>query len=99
MHGPYHRVPALGRDLPSNYAEAEKVFDERVKAEFPVGMSEDRLVAELRKLGFRCNPDQPACKSATVTRGLVFRHLWSVRWRASNDQVDDVWGVYGVIAP
>lgn len=99
MRWPYPRTPALGRDLPSNYAEGEKAFDERVKATFPIGMSEALLLQELRNQGFRCNASSPECKSATVTQGLIFRRLWSVRWRAKEDQIEDVWGIYGVIAP
>ena len=101
MRWPYPPTPALGRGLPSNYVEGEKVFDERVKAKFPIGMSEAHLLEELRTQGFsvRSDPERADFKTATVTRGLIFRNLWSVRWRARADQIEDVWGVYGVIAP
>ena len=101
MRGPYPRTPALGRGIPSNYAEGEKVFDARVKAKFPTGTSEARLVEELQNQGFvvRTSTHITDCRSATITRGLIFKHLWSVRWRAREGQIDEVWGVYGVIAP
>ena len=99
MRWPYPRTPALGRDLPSNYAEGEKVFNERVRTNFHIGMSESYLLTELRKQGFRCDPLRSDCKSASLMRGLIFKHLWSVRWRARADQIEDIWGMYGVIAP
>lgn len=101
MRWPYPRPPVIGRDLPSNYAEGEKVFNDRVKAKFPIGMSEAELLKELRRQGFSVwsDPDKADFKMATVTRGLIFRNLWSVRWRTKANQIEDIWGVYGVIAP
>jgi len=75
------------------------VFDARVKANFPKGMLEADLIAELRGQGFSIGADSAACKSATKTTGLIFKKLWSVRWRARADRVEKVWGVYCVIAP
>jgi len=101
MRWPYPKRPALGHDLPSNYAEGTKVFDERVKAKFPIGMSEAELLKELQSQGFSVwsDPNKADHKTATVTRGLIFRNLWSVRWRTKENQIEDIWGVYGVIAP
>ncbi len=101
MRWSYPRKPAFARDLPSNYAEGERVFDKRVKATFPTGMCEDDLVGELRRKGFSIKgpANEADCHSATITRGLIFRQFWSVRWQAKAGQIEDVWGVYGVIAP
>jgi hypothetical protein len=98
MRWPYPRTPSIGRDLPPKYDEGERVFDERVKAEFPIGSSEARLIKALRSQGF-----PPASStdmaSATITRGLIMKTIWSVRWRAKEDRIEDIWGVYGGIAP
>ncbi len=101
MRWPYPPTPLIGRNLPSGYSEGERVFDERVKAQFPVGMSEALLVDQLRNQGFSVNTDhvESALRSATVTQGIVIKTLWSVRWYASADQIEDIWGVYGAIAP
>ena len=101
MRWPYPRKPVLGRDLPSNYAEGKKVFDGRVKAKFPIGMAETRFIEELRNQGFSIDPTPEGWDhmSATIIRGLIFRTVWSVRWRAGADRIQEVWGVYGVIAP
>ena len=99
MRWPYPIAPELGRGLPSNYVEGEKVFDERVKARFPTGMREADLVAELRNQGFSMGRGGPEFKSASKSRGIIFRTLWSVRWQAEADRIEKVWGVYGVIAP
>jgi hypothetical protein len=101
MRWPYPRKPSLGRDLPSNYAEGRKVFDERVKGAYPIGMSEADLVGDLRSKGYSI--EVPANEAdwgcATILRGVIFQHIWSVRWRARAGKIDDIWGVYGVIAP
>ena len=75
------------------------MFDQRVKARFPKGMHEADLIAELRKQGFSMRRDGVDCKSATKSRGVIIRAIWSVRWRAEADRVDEVWGVYGFVAP
>lgn len=38
-------------------------------------------------------------RSATVRWGIVVQTLWSVRWRSTDGQIDEVLGVYGAIAP
>jgi len=64
-------------------------------------MDEASLVGNLRRQGFRLqlDPSPDGCVSATITRGMVFRHLWTIRWRAKVGRVEEIWGVYGVIAP
>ncbi len=75
------------------------MFDKRVKARFPTGMPEADLIAELRLQGFRFDREGEGCKSATKSRGLIVQTLWSVRWRAHEGRVNDVWGVYGYRTP
>ena len=98
MRWPYPRTPSIGRDLPSNYDEGERAFDERVRARFPIGTSEACLVKELRSQGFSI-VFSPKMADATITRGLIMKTIWSVRWRAREDRLEEVWGVYGAIAP
>ena len=101
MRWPYPRTPALGRNLTSELPEAKCLFDQRVKAQFPVGSSETSLVEELRKQGFAIGRDYRRVdwRSASITRGMLIKTLWSVRWRAKAGQIEDIWGVYGFIAP
>lgn len=100
MRWPFSRIPELGRHLPSNYDQGEKLFDERVKAHFPIGMSEPDLIETLQKQGFRINSyDSIECKSATFEKGVVLRTVWSVRWREREGRISEIWGVYGGIAP
>lgn len=96
----YPRTPPIGRDLPSNYAEGERVFDERVKAEFPIGSSEAVLIKELHRQGFSVDlAPKWAGAGATITKGLITKTIWSVRWRAKADRIQEIWGIYGAIAP
>lgn len=101
MRWPYPRTPLLGRNLPSNFDEGEREFDQRVKVQFPVGTHEADVVEALRRQGFRVDPTSPldSCKSASIRQGLVIQKLWSVRWHATDARIDKIWGVYGAIAP
>lgn len=99
MRWPYPRTPELGRNLPRDYQKGEVEFDRRVKAQFPRGTGEACLIAQLRNEGFLVDQTKSDCNSATITRGVVMKTLWSVRWRAKEGHIDDVWGVYGAIAP
>lgn len=96
------QAPTIGRELPSNYAEGQKIFDARLKSRFPVGTPEERLVEELGEQGFVIPriqaPDGVRYAQFTSTH-LVFRTIWSVRWRADDGRVAEIWGVYGVQAP
>lgn len=98
---PYPRTPSLGRNLPSPFVDGEIAFDERVKAQFPKGTSEASVVDQLRGQGFSVADASSAdgCRAATVTRGILIRTIWSVRWYAGEDKIDDIWGVYGAIGP
>ena len=99
MRWPFPRTPALGRDLPANYVEAERVFDRRVKERFPRGTSEDTLKAEVLKQGFKLLPAYSNTQDATAYRGWIIKRLWSVRWRAERGLITEIWGVYGSRAP
>ncbi len=101
MRWPYPRTPVLGQNLPQLYADAKKVFNERVKARFPVGMNEARLIEDLRSQGFKVGPElcPSSFRTATITRGLIVQTFWSVRWEVSAGRIESVWGVYGFIAP
>ncbi len=101
LRWPYPRTPLLGRNLPSNFDQGEREFDRRVKAQFPVGTQEADVAEALRRQGFRWNPAIPldACRSMSIRQGIVIQKLWSVRWRATDQAIDDIWGVYGAIAP
>ena len=101
MRWPYPRTPLIARNLPPLYSEGQRVLTERVKAQFPVGMSEALVIDELRRQGFSIHAHsiESNLKSATVTRVLVIKTLWSVRWHARAGRIEDIWGVYGAIAP
>lgn len=40
-----------------------------------------------------------SCQSASIRQGTVIQKLWSVRWHPTDGRIDEIWGVYGVIAP
>ena len=94
------KVPEIGRDLPSNYAEGEQIFDQRIKARFPAGTDEKQAIEELQGQGFQLSPSMEGVRDATfIRKEAVFQTIWSMRWRANDGKISEVWGVYGVKAP
>jgi hypothetical protein len=94
------RTPEIGKNLPPPYREAEPMFDARVKERFPVGISEDEVVRALERQGFGRSASHKGVEGVTFTRNdLVMKTIWSVRWRATNGRIDEIWGVHGAIAP
>ena len=95
-------VPEIGRNLPSNYAQANAVFDKRVRTRFPVGTDETRLSEELNRQGFDLLPHHldDGVRDATFIKSEgPFETIWSVRWRVSNSKVSEIWGVHGARTP
>jgi hypothetical protein len=52
----------------------------------------------LRNQGFSV-VSSPKMTFATIKRGLIIKTVWSVRWRARAGRIEEIWGVYGAIAP
>lgn len=93
-------TPEIGRDLPATYAEGEVVFNQRIRQRFPLGSSEASMVSELQRQGFRRLPAYGDFEDMTFTRSeVVTETLWSVRWRARETRITEIWGIYGVTAP
>ena len=101
MRWPYPRIPPLGRHLPQKYIEGENVFDQRVRARFPIGSVECDMVNQLEIQGFSIDHgfDYEGWRSASIRRGIIIQTLWSVRWRATANRIEEVFGVYAAIAP
>ncbi|MFM2371770.1 MAG: hypothetical protein RIS85_1492 [Pseudomonadota bacterium] len=59
------------------------------------------MLKVLSKQGFTINQFafSDGWRSAEVRWGIVVQTLWSVRWRSTDGQIDEVLGVYGAIAP
>lgn len=96
--------PPIGRGLPPEFAKANPIFDEHVKARFPVGSSEAAMIAELRRERFKIGPLNPARpvkdkfefgakRTATITFGCNVE--WIIYWAAKGDMITDIQGGYG----
>jgi hypothetical protein len=53
LYSPFVTPPSIGQNLPSNFEEADKVFQDRVRKEFPGSINEAELVNKLREQGFK----------------------------------------------
>lgn len=89
-----HELPALAKDLPSDFEEADAVFEARIRNRFPAGTSEQEMVETLASQGFSIAPDR---KIATFEdSNIVCRLIWRVSWETGSDRkltgVDAVYG-------
>lgn len=93
------RTPEISKDLPSNYAEGQRVFDARVRKRFPLGSPETELVAELRRQGFSIVAGTDGQFATFSNRSFPIETVWHVGWKSDQGRITDVWGVHGGIGP
>ena len=94
------REPDIGRNLPSNIKEASELFDARVKAIYPMGTSEERLIANLRKQGFVPSSLRKDWGRAVFTqKSLLVNTIWTVSWQAENGKIVLIRGSYHLLGP
>jgi hypothetical protein len=87
--------PTIGSHLDASTAEASAVFDQRVKARFPVGSDEGHLREELVRERFVIirDRDSPFRFSATYSVSELFcRRDWSIRWNMDDGTITDIDG-------
>lgn len=94
-------LPPIVDKLPADVRVAQKVFDQRVKAAYPVGSAEKIVIAELQKNGFEISPPGPhGYRSADIQRGnAICTTIWSVRWKAEANSITEAFGVFGHRCP
>jgi len=82
--GGFHGFPAIAATLPGDESEFSRELDERIRDRFPIGASEDSLIAYLADQKFtpewRRRDDANA--TAFVWNGLLCKRTVRVFWRA-----------------
>jgi hypothetical protein len=82
-----HPLPALAATLPGDEPEFNREIDERVRELFPLGTSDEKLIAYLSSQGF--TPDwrkKDSANAATfVWSGLFCTKIVRVIWRADSN--------------
>ena len=92
-------APEIGRGLPSNYEEGERVFNSRLVARFPLGMSEQDVTDELKRQGFSVRADAHGNYATFNNRRFPVASVWNVGWEADKGKVSKIWGIYGGRGP
>ena len=93
-------APPIARELPGSLARARELFDQRVKARFPVGPAESQMIAELRRERFEVHePSDSSGRSKAIRdiQGLPCRRKWTISWTATAGQITDAAGDYGEV--
>lgn len=91
-------LPPLARGLDSTFSKGDAQFKGRVRARYPIGSSEKRLLADLQAQGFTAQVHPGDLSMAELRRFIGCGDtLWSVRWRARGGKIAAVSGVYGAI--
>ena len=84
MTGGFHGFPAIAATLPGEESEFSRELDDRIRQRFPIGASEESLIAYLADQRFtpewRRRDDVNA--SAFVWNGLLCKRTVRVFWRA-----------------
>jgi len=89
--------PTIGSHLGGSAVEDSTVFDQQVKARFPVGSDENALRVELERERFVIirDKDSPFRFSATYSASELFcRRDWSIRWSVYAGKIADIGGKY-----
>ena len=94
-------LPPIADKLPADVRDAERVFDQRVRAAYPVGSAESAVISELQNGGFKISPRGPdGYRSADIQRGsAICTTIWSVRWKADAKSITEAFGVFGHRCP
>lgn len=81
----YIKRPAIARNLPSNFEEAERVFNERVQRSFTIGMSEQELIRQLSTQGFDVIKTDKTSGAVFKESQLICTLVWDISWVAGDD--------------
>lgn len=95
-------APPMARNLPGDIRQADREFDRRLKARFPVGSASSVMVRALTAEGFEPSHARNADPSTHVyqfERGTFpCSFSWNVFWTSDDaDRVADVSGTYDAI--
>lgn len=92
-----HSLPTMVATLPGDEAGFSREFDDRVRAQFPLGSSEDALISYLDGEHFASEwrRRDAANTSVLILNGLICKKIVHVRWRADASGVlTDIGGDY-----
>jgi hypothetical protein len=97
MTGGIHPLSEIAATLPGDESEFSRELDERIRERFPIGTSDERLIAYLVSEGFSPEwrrGDDPNV-SAFITKGALCTKVVRVWWRADATGVlSEVNGAY-----
>ncbi len=90
-------IPEIAKGLSLNVEDGTRILDQSVKAQFPVGSDEQKLLVELSRQGFKRKllDGYYGVRSTTYARGDAMRTYWAVHWLERRGKITEVRCVYG----
>lgn len=87
--------PPIFSALPTATAQIPSAVDHAVKAHFPIGGTEDDLIAELSEMGFIIKKGTQGLWADYAGGGFACTESFSVTWKAGADRIiEEVSGGY-----
>lgn len=89
-------IPEIGRNLPANFSQADKEFNERTQKLFPLGADEKIIIEFLENQNFKYYSSDQG-KGATFKKPVFPCDLfWNVSWKSDMDKkITEIHGKYG----
>jgi hypothetical protein len=89
-------LPPIARDLPLKYSEARPIFNQRVIARYPVGMSEKVLIAALEDQGFKVSQSSMRSMAVLSRFNGCGASVWRIHWSTdASGRISKIGGIYG----
>jgi len=84
-------TPPIAQGLPISFGPTSE-FPTRLRERFPVGSSEQAVVAELRAEGFTIQPAAHTSTAVYEASRFPCRNVWKVEWAAEAQKITTITG-------
>ena len=87
--------PSIFASLPTNTVDIAPAVDQAVRAEFPIGASEDRVISVLSAMGFVIRQGEEGLWADYTAGGSLCTESFVVSWETRpDDLISDISGDY-----
>jgi hypothetical protein len=93
--------PPIGGNLPGGtWHDVSSAFNARVQRRFPIGSSEDDMLAELRRENFKTETYDKSVSRYQFSAvrelpGFPCKRFWTIQWNTDAGKITEIDGGYG----